>query len=215
MPSPTGQVGSPGCPGDTRGGDGQFRLFRLVRFSHIFASAVREILELKFLRETAPWRLTLLQFHLLKLISLNGQRQVGELAHCLGVTPPAATKNIDKLERLGLAVRTPCTGDRRATLLSASAKGRRLVRKYEDVKAARLVSALKGFQPEDIERFSDLLERFSVSLLSLEQSEREFCLRCAAYIENSCPVGQIRGGCCPYQRNRGAGGSAVTAEEAS
>jgi DNA-binding MarR family transcriptional regulator len=177
-------------------------LLRLLRQSHIFASAVREILEVKLLREVSPLPLTMSQFHLLKLMAENGQHQVGELADYLGVSPPAATKNIDKLERLKLVVRSPSKGDRRAFLLSSSLKGRRLVQKYEDLKAARLAPILNEFQPQELEKLSDLLERFSVSLLRNELSEEGFCLRCAAYIDNNCPVAGLCGGC-PYQKVRG------------
>ena len=124
--------------------------FQLVRYSHIFASVVREVLEAKFLREVSPYPLTLSQFHLLKLIALNGGHQVGEVATVLGVSPPAATKNVNKLERLGLIVRNPSKGDRRATLLTPSAKGRRLVQKYEDLKADRLGPVLEEFPPGNL-----------------------------------------------------------------
>lgn len=182
-----------------RGGN----LLRFLRYSHIFASAVREILESKLLKDSSPLPLTLSQFHLLKLMSFDGHHQVGEVADFLGVSPPAATKNIDKLEGLGLVTRTPSKGDRRATLLSASPKGRRLVRKYEELKAARLAPVLDHFTREELESLSDLLRRFSVSLFELEAPRDGSCLRCAAYIESNCPVGQIRGGC-PYQMGRDA-----------
>src|SRR3990172_12542924 len=145
---------------------------QLLRSSHIFASAVREILELKLVREVSPVPLTLSQFHLLKLMFLNGRHQVGEVADFLGVSPPAATKNIDKLEAHGLVVRAPSKGDRRATLLSVSPKGRRLVRRYEALKTARLAPVLARFRPEELEQLKHLLERFSLLLL-LEQQERE------------------------------------------
>ena len=117
-------------------GNGRGEHFQLLRYSHIFASAVRDLLELKVLREVTDDPLTLPQFHLLKLISLNGTHQVGEVAQFLGVSPPAATKNIDKLEGLGLVARSPSTDDRRATLLASSHKGRRLVKRYEALKDA-------------------------------------------------------------------------------
>jgi len=173
----------------------------LIRYSHIFASAVREILEMKLLRETTPLPLTLSQFHLLKLMSINGSHQVGELADFLGVSAPAATKNIDKLEHLRLVVRAPSPDDRRATSLSVSSKGRRLVDKYEELKESRLTPVLDGFRAEEIDQLTDLLERFSVALLEHERSGRGYCLRCAAYIDDQCPVGEVRGGC-PYKEMR-------------
>lgn len=176
---------------------------RLVRQSHIFAAAVREVMETKLLREVSPVALTPPQLHLLKLMCLNGAHQVGEVADFLGVSPPAATKNIDKLEALGLVSRMPSKGDRRATLLSVSTKGRALVRRYERRKAVRLAPVFDKFQPEEVELLSHLLERFALSLLEGEVTGGGdgVCLRCDAYLQAGCPVGRLRGGC-PYQTAR-------------
>ena len=180
------------------------QLHRVLRLSHIFSSVVREILEAKLLREATPLPLTLTQFHILKLMALKGEHQTGELAQFLGVSAPATTKNIDKLERFGLAMRTPSAGDRRATFVSTTHKGARLVEKYEELKATRVYPILETFDSHEIDQLSDLLERFSVSLLKRERTSRGFCLRCAAYIETGCPVGHVRGGC-PYDKVRGGG----------
>jgi len=153
------------------------QLKRLLRLSHIFSSVVREILETKLLRESSSLPLTLSQFHLLKLMTIDGRHQVGELANFLGVSAPAASKNIDKLERLGLVVRTPSKGDRRAIILSASRKGRSLVEKCEQLKEERLWAVVEDMNRDDVARLSNQLEKFSVTLLSREETPRGFCLR--------------------------------------
>ena len=181
------------------GGNGQH--FQLLRYSHIFASAMRDLLELKVLREATDAPLTLPQFHLLKLISLNGSHQVGEVAQFLGVSAPAATKNIDKLEGLGLVMRRASTRDRRATLLASSPKGRRLVRRYDEIKAERLEPVLDGFSKEELAQLTRLLERFSLRLIGQEDSGDGLCLRCSAYFQDVCPVNHLRDGC-PYQKVR-------------
>jgi len=181
-----------------QGGDG---FFRFLRQSHIFSSAVREVLETKLLREATPMPLTISQFHLLKLMLVDGKHQVGKVADFLGVSAPAATKSVDKLERLDLVVRSPSKGDRRATLLSVSPKGRRLVRRYEELKAERLGPILERFKPEEIESLTELLERFAVSLLEQEEANNEFCLHCAGYLAEGCSVGLTRGGC-PHEKGQ-------------
>lgn len=190
---------SPPAPGeDGRGGSAaEERFHGVLRLSHIFSSVVREILEVRLLEDATPLPLTLSQFHILKLMTLNGRHQVGELAEFLGVSAPAITKNVDKLERFGLVVRTPSEGDRRAILLAPSQKGRRLVEHYEEMKAARLHPVLAGFSGEELAQFTSMLERVAVALLRQEETPRGFCMRCAAYIETGCPVGHVRGGC-PY-----------------
>ncbi len=182
-------------------GNGHGPHFELLRYSHIFSSAVRDLLELKLLREVTNDPLTLPQFHLLKLISLNGSHQVGEVAQFLGVSPPAATKNIDKLEGLGLVVRTPSDDDRRATLLSSSRKGRGLVKRYETLKEERLEPVLEAFSDAELKQLTRLLERFSLRLIRQEDSGEGLCLRCSAYYAEACPVTHLREGC-PYQKVR-------------
>ena len=192
---------SPSAAGEN-GRDGsaaEDRFHGVLRLSHIFSSVVREVLETRLLEDATPLPLTLSQLHILKLMTMNGRHQVGEVAEFLGVSAPAITKSVDKLERFGLVVRTPSEDDRRAIFLAPSQKGRRLVEKYEELKAARLYPVLAGFSGEELERFSDMLERMSVALLRQEETPRGFCMRCAAYIETGCPVGHVRGGC-PYDR---------------
>jgi DNA-binding MarR family transcriptional regulator len=203
----------------TNGSNGQTsleatRLHRFLRYSHVFSSAVREIMESRYLNEVSPHSLTLPQFHLLKLIALNGHHQVGEVAEFLGVSSPAASKNIDKLEGLGLVCREHSKGDRRAVMLTASTKGRRLVKKYEALKAERLAPVMARFRPEQIDEMAHMLERFSVLLFDAEKSEEGFCLRCAAYCEQSCPVGHVLGNC-PYERIRSRERAGSGAEEVS
>jgi len=175
----------------------------LVRFTHIFSSAVRELLELKLLAEITRGPVSLLQFHLLKALALNGHFHSGELAAFLGVSAPAGTKNIDKLERLGFIVRNPSKGDRRVTLLSASAKGRRLVQRYEQRKGRSLMPVLDQFSPQELKMLARLLERFTLSLIEQEDTDSGLCLYCAAYCIQKCPVSRVRGGC-PFERLRAA-----------
>lgn len=173
---------------------------QLLRNAHIFASTVRDLLELKILRGVSAPPLSLPQFHLLKLMSLNGYRQIGEVAGFLGVSPPSATKTIDKLERLGLITREPSREDRRAILLAPSAKGRRLVNRYMAAMSERLAPLFGEFNAAEIAALTRLLERFAVCLIKDEkESENGMCLRCAAYYDEACPVGKVRGGC-PYQK---------------
>ncbi len=174
---------------------------RLLRNSHIFSAVVREVLEEDLIRDTTNLPLTLSQFHLLKLLSIDGQHQVGEVADFLGVSPPAASKNIEKLVRLGLLDRKRSEGDRRAMLLSVTSRGRRLVIRYEELKAARLYPLLDQFSPQDVEALAHLLERFSLALCGLGTLTDGVCLRCAAYLQDECVVGAIQGGC-PYQSLR-------------
>jgi DNA-binding MarR family transcriptional regulator len=170
-------------------------LRRFLRCSHIFDAAVQEIGDPRGLPGFADSPLTLPQLHLLRALVANRQYRVSEVAAFLDVTSPAATKCVDKLERLGLVTRAPCASDRRATLLEASAAARKLVREYERVKRERLKPILSVFAPQEIDQLIELLERFAVELCSREEAEQESCLWCGAYFEDDCPIARTRGGC--------------------
>ena len=181
---------------------GEVSLLGLLRQTHIFASTVREVLEVKLLREVSEAPLTLPQLQLLKLMVRDGQHQAMEVAHFLGVSPPAATKNVDKLVGLGLVLRERSTGDRRATLLSASPAGRRLVEEYERRKELLVRPVLERFRPEELAQLTRLLERFAISLLERETPEAGFCARCCGYVESGCPVDWLLGDCA-FRKLRG------------
>ena len=193
-------------PPDRAGGggrrtDGSPDLIVLLRNCHILASAVRDVLELGPLGEITPLPLTTPQFLLLKLMSRDGRHQAGEVADILGVSRPAATKTIDKLVRHGLIFRRRSQGDRRATLLTISPKGRRLVQRGEALEQRRVTALLRRFTPAETRKLNDLIERFSVSLLRRERRTRGPCLRCGAYLQSGCPIGSVHGGC-PYREVR-------------
>jgi len=188
-------------------GNGRDEVFRLLRYSHIFASVVREFLELQLLHEISDEDLSLSQLHLLKLITLDGEHQMGQVAEFLGISPPAATKNIDKMERLGLVSRIPSTGDRRATLLQPSRQGRKLVSRYEALKEDRLAPVLEGFNKKELKQMADLLERFSLRLIHAQEPMSQICLRCSAYYDEHCPIPHLQNGC-PYKQVRQLGGAA-------
>jgi DNA-binding MarR family transcriptional regulator len=177
-------------------------LLGLLRQTHIFASTVREVLEVKLLREVTTAPLTLPQLQLLKLMVRDGQHQLTQVARFLGVSPPAATKNIDKLVGLGLARRERSTGDRRATLLSASPEGCRLVEDYERKKAQLVTPVMERFRPDELVQLTTLMERFAISLLERETPEVGFCARCCGYVEAGCPVDWLLGDCA-FRKLRG------------
>jgi DNA-binding MarR family transcriptional regulator len=179
------------------------RLRRFLQYGHVFSSAIQEVLESRLVAEVSPYPLTVPQFHLLKLIALRGQHQVGEVADLLGVSSPAVSKNVGKLEGLGLVTRSPFESDRRVTLVSASPQGRALVDRYESLTAARLAPVLARFSPVEIDCLTGLLESFSLRLLQAEASGTSFCLRCAAYGDECCSLAGVDG-VCPYKETHRA-----------
>ena len=154
-------------------GSGNF--FRFLRDGHVLSALLREILEEKFLGELSQHPLTRAQFCSLKLIALNAGLKIGEVARCAGVSPSACTKNIDKLERLGLVSREPSLSDRRATLLRVNEAGLDLVRRYEATKAAQVAPVVQALGGTKAEQLCDLLEEVCLGLLEIGHRNQGLC----------------------------------------
>ena len=169
--------------------------YRFLRSGHVLRSLLREFLEEGFLDRVCRRRLTRSQFCFLKLITANSDLQVGELARCLGVSPAASSKNLDRLERLGLVYREASDQDRRAILLKATAEGQELVRDYERLKAAQLAPVIDSLGREKTEVLCDLLEEVCVGMLAQAEVPRETCMRCAGYYRPDCSFEKLQGEC--------------------
>ena len=161
---------------------------KFLRCSHILSSTLRELLEERFLRQLRPRPLTSTQFCCLKLITLNPDLQLGEVARRLNVSAAATSKAADRLVRLGLISRSASPDDRRATLLAASTEGETLVTDYERMKAAHVARVVGDLGPEDLDRLCELLERVCLGLLAGEPASTAPCLRCAGYHAPGCSI---------------------------
>ncbi len=174
----------------------------LIRNSHIVSSAVREVLGSKLMQELTDEDITPRQLQLLTFVAI-ARHHIEEVAQFLEVTPPAATRAVDALERRGLVQRTPSATDRRLKVLCCSEKGRRLVARYRSLQASRIETVVAGFTPEDIRQLSDLLERYARALVESDPRPEAYCLRCGGYFDADCPLQALCStcGCRPRRKS--------------
>lgn len=78
--------------------------------------------------------LTMVQWRLLVIAGARQEPRVGELAAHLGISVPSASRLIRRLEMRGLVETARAEGDRRATIVTLTSRGRELV---DDVMAQR------------------------------------------------------------------------------
>jgi DNA-binding MarR family transcriptional regulator len=105
--------------------------------------------------------LTHSQYHLLLALSHEPGMGVGEMAAAAGCTSPTATRILDGLERDGVVVRDASTEDRRRTIVSLTAKGKRLLsqqRRRHQLKKQRLYEQLS---PSERRQTEVLLRRLA------------------------------------------------------
>jgi DNA-binding MarR family transcriptional regulator len=111
--------------------------------------------------------LTPAQYHMLLALSHQPELGVGEMAAAAGCTSPTATRMLDGLERDGVVVREPSSDDRRRTIVSLTAKGKRHLaqqRRKNQEKKQRLYEQLS---PAERRQTEDLLHRLAQVIVDL------------------------------------------------
>jgi DNA-binding MarR family transcriptional regulator len=170
--------------------------------THVFASAVEEVVEKRLLEEITGRHLTLSQFKLLKMVALTDARTISDVALFLGVSNAAASKAVDKLVRRKLLRRAEGQPDRREIRLFLTESSRRLLAAYDEKKERKLVQLFRGFAEDELRRTARLLDRLSAGLVDRHASPEEVCLQCGIYFRDHCLVRQLVGRNCFYARAR-------------
>lgn len=107
--------------------------------------------------------ITLPQYRVLALLRSEGPHRVAELADCLGVSPPNATRICTRLGQKGLVRRTRSSRDRRAVRISLSPVGREVVEKVSALRREELGRIVGQISVEDRDRLVGALKGFSVA----------------------------------------------------
>ncbi len=99
--------------------------------------------------------------------------RMSELADALRIDPSSATRAVDRLERVGLAARVADEDDRRVVTAKATPAGQRLVARVGKLRRVGLERLLADFDPDERERFAELLERFVEAVDDLVRELKE------------------------------------------
>ena len=109
-------------------------------------------------RELAPLGITAGQAALLHAIRTHPGLGVRELATLEGMSAPAMTAHVDRLETAGLVRRTRAARDRRRVDLELTEKGLRVLRSARERRTAWLAARLKRLDEDEREAIAgDLL----------------------------------------------------------
>jgi DNA-binding MarR family transcriptional regulator len=109
-------------------------------------------------RETYSLGITGGQATLLHLIHRNPDIGVRELAEREGISAPAMSGYVDRLEAAGLVTRTRSGEDRRRVGLTVTAEGLRVLRAVRRRRTAWLAAHLRGLEPDELDAIDAAIE---------------------------------------------------------
>jgi DNA-binding MarR family transcriptional regulator len=97
----------------------------------------------------------------------EGPQRLGALATAFGLDPSTITRQVQALEKSGLAARSVDPEDRRASILDLTEEGRTVLERTRSYRRSRLEQALADWPDEDREQLGRLLEQLNVSIARL------------------------------------------------
>ncbi|UCD38949.1 MAG: winged helix-turn-helix transcriptional regulator [Fidelibacterota bacterium] len=153
---------------------------------HILGRLITELFEKDSLAKITSLQLTQQQLNMLTLLDAAGLHTMTELCRLHNISPPAATKNVDKLESLGLVKRHLTDGDRRLVRVEITAAGSQLVYKYRNSYLEKVTEALSGFSTEEKSDLLDEMEDFIRNGIAANPDAALICLQCQGRFSDSC-----------------------------
>jgi DNA-binding MarR family transcriptional regulator len=97
---------------------------------------------------------------LLKSLAMHGPRRSSELAAAVHSDPSTVSRQVATLVRDGLIERQADPEDGRASVLVPTERGLELLAEQRRRLALALAQVIRQWEPEDVTRFLELLERF-------------------------------------------------------
>jgi DNA-binding MarR family transcriptional regulator len=102
-------------------------------------------------KETEQLGITARQATLLWLVKRSPGLSLAELAAVEGISAPAMSGHVDRLERAGLLERVRSSDDRRRVGLSLTEDGERIMRSVRARRTTWLADRLKALEPSELE----------------------------------------------------------------
>jgi DNA-binding MarR family transcriptional regulator len=116
-------------------------------------------------REAHSFGVTGGQATLLAVVKRHGRIGLGELAAGEGVSAPAVSKHVDRLEAAGLVARTPgSSGDRRRVEIELTAEGERVLRRVRSHRTAWLAARLGQLGDRELAAINEAVEPLATLL---------------------------------------------------
>ena len=97
-------------------------------------------------------------------IADEGPQRLGAFATAFGLDPSTITRQVQALEKAGLAFRTADPADRRASILDLTSEGKDVLEHTRSARRQKLEETLTDWSDQEREDFSRLLTKFNESM---------------------------------------------------
>lgn len=98
---------------------------------------------------------------LLRRVADQGEVRLGELAALIGLDPSTVSRKVQQLEEAGLLARSADRADKRAAVVSVTAAGRRLLKRFDAARRQLLAEVLADWSVKDRQTLASLLQRLA------------------------------------------------------
>ena len=168
----------------------------------IMAMVVGDICHRSTLHKASPIDVTRNQFIILKILSTDGDFQITDLARLLDISNAAISKNIDRLEQLGLVARRTKPEDRRSLELILLDEGFAILNEFDRILGEKQEHLMEQFSGQEKEVLLDLMKRVIRFTLAEEQETEVICLQCGGNCGDSCVIESCKGLCAMPERKK-------------
>jgi len=158
----------------------------------LFIAVIGELLAQDLLDEICDEQITVGQAKCLCFILAQETVTIGDISRGLGISYPAATKNITRLAEKGLVSRTANHTDRRNVFVEITAKGKELTAKIKPEKLRRLGSLLDKVDANDLRDLCKGIEALLSAALTDRKLVQNICLHCGREHVEHCIISSIK-----------------------
>ena len=170
-------------------------VYTFGRNAEIFATIIKTIINQSIPCLEQNIQVTLSQMKCLQFIYDHDKVFIGDIAKSRGVSYPAITKVITKLEEKGLVVREHDPTDRRNTFVHLTECGRLLATQILPDKIKRIKDLFEKIPHNKIVALQEGLSSFLEVALADQELLDQFCLHCGKNHDETCLLCEIRISC--------------------
>jgi len=173
----------------------------LLENIRITAQVITEICQRSTRKQVSEQPLSRNQFYILKILATSGEFLMNELAKALDISPAAASKNIDRMEQMGLVRRQPRPGDRRSLEVVLLEEGQAIVDEFDRITVEKQSALMAQFSDQEKHDLLGYLQRIVKYTLAGENNTDLICLQCGGKCGEVCVVKSGLGICAKPEKS--------------